>query len=136
MERARRTLAGLSLLTLALSLASSFPYAETRARLTRLRQAISEDLAYRPDAMSFWFDPDYAGFLEEVKRATPENATVAILAPESPDLYRYQAVYRLAPRRVVGRSREAEADFVAAYRTDAAGRPRGTSIANGRLWKR
>src|SRR5215831_2373639 len=125
MEGVRRALAVLSLLVLAVSLVSPLQPAETRARFERLRQAISGDPGYRADRASFWFDPDYAAFLDDVKRRTPESATVAMIVPERPDLYRYQAVYRLAPRRVVEERWKGEADAIATYFTEKTRGPGG-----------
>jgi hypothetical protein len=136
MEGVRRALAVLSLLVLAVSLVSPLQPAETRARFQRLRQAISGDAGYRADRASFWFDPDYAAFLDDVKRRTPESATVAMIVPERPDLYRYQAVYRLAPRRVVEERWKSEADAVATYFTEKTRGPGGVAITGGELWTR
>ena len=79
----------------------------------------------------FAFDPDYSAFLEDVRRRTPAGATVAVVLPESRDVYVYQAAYQLAPRRVVEAAREREASFVATYR--AAPGPGATAIAHGTL---
>jgi len=134
--RLRGVLAVLSLLVLAASLASTLSPQETRARLDRLSQAISGVRGWRSDRASFWFDPDYAAFLDEVKRRTPESSTVAILVPQAPDLYLYQAMYRLAPRRVVEERWKNEADFIATYRSEAARGPGGAAITGGMLWTR
>ena len=136
MERARRLVAALSLLALAASLSSSLRPADAVERVRRLARALSNDPTYRPEAMSFWFDADYAAFLEDVRRRTPETATVAVLVPERPDVYLYQALYRLAPRRVVDGLHTGEADAVATYRTELARGPGGVEIAGGRLWAR
>ncbi len=90
----------------------------------------------RSDRAGFWFDPDYAAFLDDVKRRTPESATVAVVVPEAPDLYRYQAYYRLAPRRVVEARWKDEADFIATYRTEVGRGPEGVAINGGMLWTR
>jgi len=82
------------------------------------------------------FDRDYSVFLEEVRRRTPEGATVAVLAPSWPDVYVYQAVYQLAPRRVVDARRAYEASFVAAYWIDAAVAPGAEAIPHGTLSQR
>jgi hypothetical protein len=85
----------------------------------------------------FWFDPDYASFLEAVRRATPEGATIAVVAPRTVDLYAYRAAYELAPRRVVEESEATKAQFVAVYRKAAIpGFPPGTPIENGTLLRR
>ena len=136
MGEVRRALAAVSLLVLAVSLASPLSIPETRARFSRLGRALTGDPSYRSDATSFWFDPEYAAFLDDVRRRTPETATVAVLVPASPDLYFDQAVYRLAPRRVVGRDRQDEARFVAEYRAPAGLDADGAAIAHGRLRQR
>ena len=136
MERARRALAAFSLLVLAVSLASPLDRRETNDRLRRVAAAFSGDAGYRSDRMSFWFDPEYAAFLQEVARRTPESATVAVLVPRRPDLYKYQAFYRLAPRRVVEERWIGEADVVATYRTERGRGPGGIEIVGGRLWTR
>ncbi|HTR02043.1 MAG TPA: hypothetical protein VMN82_02520 [Thermoanaerobaculia bacterium] len=133
MDKARRFAAVLSLLVLAASMATPLSFEETGQRLSRLAAALTGAEGYDPEAASFWFDPEYASFLEDVARRTPEDATVAVLAPESPDLYFYQAVYRLAPRRVVGRDRRTEARFVAAYGPAIGQVPDGQPVAHGRL---
>ncbi len=136
MERAKRALAVSSLLVLAVSLAAPLDPAATAARLHRFAAAIRGERDYRSDRMSFWFDADYAAFLDDVRRRTPESATVAVLVPKRPDLYKYQAYYRLAPRRVVEERWIAEADVVATYHTETGRGPGGDEIVGGRLWKR
>jgi hypothetical protein len=86
----------------------------------------------------FWFDPAYAGFLEEVRRRTPRDATIAVVVPPWPDVYVYQAAYQLAPRRVVQPDREKEATFIAAYRYQYrdTGNPDATALTNGALFRR
>jgi len=86
--------------------------------------------------MGFWFDPDYLGFLDEVGRRVPRAATVAVLVPPRPDLYKYQANYRLAPRRVVEERWLDEADVVATYKSEIGRGPGGEAIPGGLLWKR
>ena len=70
-------------------------------RLRRIAQQIHGEDVPRSLTTGFYFDPGYADFLTEITRRTPRDATVAVLVPTRPDLYRYQAVYLLAPRRVV-----------------------------------
>jgi hypothetical protein len=86
----------------------------------------------------FWFDPAYGAFLDEVRRRTPTNATIALVVPPWPDVYVYQAAYQLAPRRVVEPTREKEADFVAAYRYQYRDlrRPDVVALPNGALFRR
>jgi hypothetical protein len=136
MGAARRIVAAVSLLVLAVSLASPLPLGETRARLLRFQASLAGDPGYRSDAMSFWFDPEYAAFLEEVRRRTPETATVTVLVPVRPDLYRYQAYYRLAPRRVVEERWKDQADVVATYKPEVGRAPGGEEIPGGRIWIR
>jgi hypothetical protein len=134
----RVALAILCLVVLAISLVSSLRLELTFARFVRLRMTLRGEPGYRSDQMAFWFDLAYAEFLEEVRRRTPENATVAIVVPAAPDLYRFQGYYRLAPRRVVEERWMDEAEFVATYRTEiASGRgPGGLAIPGGLLWTR
>lgn len=134
--RLRTSLAALSLLVLAVALASPLQPRETVERFERLSAALSGDPAYRAERMGFWFDPEYEAFLADVKRLTPENATVAILVPRRPDLYVFQAFYQLAPRRVVEERWIGEADAVATYRTEDGRGPGGAAITGGRLWTR
>src|SRR5262245_25148781 len=132
----RGVVAVLSLLVLAVSLVSPLETRETRARVDRLARSISGEPGWRSDRASFWFDPDYAAFLDEVRSRTPESATVAVIVPKVPDLYLYQAYYRLAPRRVVGEGRKDEAGFVATYLTEVGRGPKGVAIRGGELWTR
>lgn len=130
----RTAIAVLSLLVLALSLTGPFEPAAAAARWHRLARALGGDVWPQREATGFWFDPDYAAFLADVKRLTPANATVAVVVPSRPDLYRYQAYYQLAPRRVVEERWKDEASFIATYRTDAGRGPGGVRIVNGELW--
>ncbi len=132
----RAAIAVLSLLVLGASLAKSFEPSATASRWRRLVGALGGDVRPQGEAAGFWFDPDFADFLAEVKRRTPPNATVAVIVPYRPDMYRYQAYYQLAPRRVVEDRWKDEAAFIATYRTDAARGPGGTAIVNGQLWTR
>ena len=134
--RLRGVLAVLSLVVLAVSLVSPFSHAEARARFQRFERALSGDSGYHAELAGFWFDPGYAAFLDDVKRRTPESATVAVIVPEAPDLYLRQAYYRLAPRRVVEERWKNEADFVATYRTEVGRGPNGVAITGGVLWTR
>ncbi|MEP6801997.1 MAG: hypothetical protein ABJC07_08675 [Acidobacteriota bacterium] len=47
----------------------------------------------RAELAEFALHPEFAAFLDEVARRTPRNASVAVLVPPRPDVYRYQAVY-------------------------------------------
>jgi hypothetical protein len=121
---------------LALSLAGSFEPAATLERWHRLVRALGGEVRPQGESAGFWFDPDFAAFLADVKQRTPPDATVAVIVPFRPDLYRYQAYYQLAPRRVVEDRWKDEAAFIATYRTDAARGSGGVPIVNGQLWKR
>jgi hypothetical protein len=69
----------------------------------------------RLSGTSFFFDPDYGPFLLAVRRATPPDATIALRAPRTHELYTYQASYILAPRRLVGADRAGQAQYEAIY---------------------
>jgi hypothetical protein len=135
-ERLRRVLAAALLLVVAASMAATFSPSEFAGRWNRLARSIAGDRTSPAQGTGFWFDRDYAVFLEEVRRRTPSSSTVAVLAPPWPDVYVYQAVYQLAPRRVVDVRRANEADFVAAYRIHAAAAPDATPIPHGTLSRR
>jgi hypothetical protein len=132
----RTAIAVLSLLVLALSLTGPFEPAATATRWYRLTRALGGDVRPQREATGFWFDPDYAAFLADIKKLTPANATVAVVVPFRPDLYRYQAYYQLAPRRVVEERWKDEASFIATYRTDAGRGPGGARIVHGELWRK
>jgi hypothetical protein len=137
-RRVRAGLAAICLVALAASLLSPHQPEATRERLSRLRRALvgDPDSNYRPESMGFWFDPDYVAFLDEVSRRVPRAATVAVLVPRRPDLYKYQANYRLAPRRVVEERWLDEADVVATYKSEIGRGPGGEAIPGGLLWTR
>ena len=134
----RRLVATVALLVLAVSLARSLEPGQLLLRTHRLARALAGEPTAPPGAAGFWFDPDYAAFLADVKAATPETATVAVLVPKAPDVYLYQALYQLAPRRVVEARWMDEAGFVATYRTDTARGPMDGArpITHGQLWAR
>ena len=134
--RLRVGLAALSLLVLAVSLSSSFEPSLTLMRAGRLAAVLRGDALPQAESYAFWFDRDYAAFLADVKAATPETASIAVLVPKRPDVYVYQASYQLAPRRVVEAKWMDEAAFVATYRTETERGPGGRPIAHGLLWKR
>jgi hypothetical protein len=126
-------LAASLLVVVAVAMAATFPPADLAARWNRLARSFAGDRAPLAQGTGFWFDRNYAPFLDEVGRRTPVTSTVAVIAPGWPDVYTYQAVYQLAPRRVVDSRRAAEADYVAAYRIDAAGAPGAVAIPYGTL---
>ena len=131
--RLRIALAAGLLAVVAASMAATFSPRELALRWNRLARSLAGQRISPGEGTGFWFDRNYAVFLDEVRRRTPPASTVAVLAPPWPDVYVYQAVYRLAPRRVVDSRRVGEADFVAAYRIDAAGAPGATAIPHGTL---
>ena len=134
--RSRVVLAVLALLVLGFSLARPLDPSQTLIRARRLVRALGGETLPPRERAAFWFDPDYTAFLADVKAATPETATIAVLVPKRPDVYLYQASYQLAPRRVVEARWIDEAAYVATYRTDAARGPGGRPIAHGQLWTR
>ena len=135
-ERLQSALAAALLFVVAASMAATFSPSELGGRWNRLARSIAGERISPAQGSGFWFDRDYAVFLEEVRLRTPSSSTVAVLPPTWPDVYVYQAVYQLAPRRDVDSRRVAEADFIAAYRIDAAGAPGATPIPHGTLSRR
>ena len=73
---------------------------------------------------------EYARFLDAVAAATPRDATVCVLSESRPGTDGY-AAYWLAPRRVVGPERYAEAPWVAVYRSKNAPPPPGAAAMPG-----
>ncbi len=134
----RRFLPGTLLLVVAAALAASFRVQEFHQKLQALRRSAGVPASLsRLLATGFAFDPGYAPFLEAVRRLTPENAAVAVVAPKTSELYVYQAVYTLAPRRVVGAGEARQAQYIALYGTEnASGFPPGSPIPNGTLARR
>ncbi|MGH9399685.1 MAG: hypothetical protein ACRD00_04910 [Thermoanaerobaculia bacterium] len=90
----------------------------------------------RASGTGFWFDRDYPAFLEALRKATPPDATIAVALPATPDVYLYQAVFTLAPRRVVALKDGASAGYVAYYRDAALSQSQGLRIAGGVLVRR
>ena len=131
----RRRVAAALLLVVALSMSMTLSPAEVARRAALFWRSLSGEAIPPGRQTAFWFDPDYAAFLEEVRRRTPSNATIAIVVPPWPDVYVYQAAYQLAPRRVVPQERRAEASWVAAYRQPPAKSPdpNAIAVANGAL---
>lgn len=132
----RRLVAALALLVLAVSLASWLKPGPLILRAHRLARALRGEAIAPSEAHGSWFDREYAAFLADVRAATPETATVAVLLPKAPDVYLYQASYQLAPRRVVEARWMDEAGFVATYWTEAPRGPGGRPITHGQLWTR
>ena len=126
-------LAASLLVVVAAAMATTLPPADLEARWNRLAHSLAGDRVPPTQGTGFWFDRNYGAFLDEVGRRTPVTSTVAVIAPAWPDVYTYQAVYQLAPRRVVDSRRAAEADYVAAYRIDARGAPGAVAIPHGTL---
>jgi hypothetical protein len=135
-EPHRRVLAVALLVILAVSLARFERRGEAARRWSLLARSLDGQPPSPAQGTRFWFDPDYAVFLDALEGRLPADASVAVLAPPWPDAYRYLAVYRLAPRRVVEARWMDEARAVAVYRTEAGRGPRGAPIANGTLWMR
>ena len=73
----------------------------------------------RAAGTGFWFDRDYPAFLEAVRAATPPRSTVAVALPKRPPAYLYQAVYTLAPRRVVTVQDALTAEYAAYFKVEA-----------------
>ena len=113
---ARRGLAAALLLVVAVSMIATVSPAEIARRCRLLWRSLAGETVTDAERTGFWFDPAYGAFLEEVRRRTPRDATIAVLVPSYPDVYVYQAAYQLAPRRVVEPGRQNEATFIAAYR--------------------
>ncbi len=109
--KARRFLAGASLVVLALFEISFFPAQAFRKGLRNLAGVPS-----RLHASGFAFDPGYGSFLYAVAAATPPTAAVAIAVPSPCELCVYQAAYTLAPRRVVALHADSDAEYMAIYR--------------------
>jgi hypothetical protein len=123
----------LLLAVVAASMVATLSPSEIGHRGRLLCRALAGEVLRSDERTGFWFDPAYEAFLDEVRRRTPRDATIAIVVPSYPDVYVYQAAYRLAPRRVVDSRRAAEADYVAAYRIDARGAPGAVAIPHGTL---
>jgi hypothetical protein len=112
----RRGLPAALLLVVAASMVATLSPAEIARRGSFLLRSLGGETISASEMTGFWFDPAYAAFLEEVRRRTPRDATIAIVVPPRPSVYVYQAAYQLTPRRVVEPGRENEATFVAVYR--------------------
>ena len=133
---ARGGLPAVLLLVVAASMITTVSPGDIARRGRLLWRSLAGETITDAERTGFWFDPAYGAFLEEVRRRTPKDATIAIVVPPRPDVYVYQAAYQLAPRRVVGSRRVDEAGFVAAYRIYAAGAPRAVLIPYGTLTRR
>jgi hypothetical protein len=129
--------AGLLLLVAASMVATLSP-TEIARRGSLLLRSLAGETITAAERTGFWFDPAYGAFLEEVRRSTPRDATIAVVVPPWPDVYVYQAAYQLAPRRVVEPGRKSEATFVAAYRYRYQGAPNPdvTALPGGALFRR
>jgi hypothetical protein len=127
----------LLLAVVAASMVATLSPSEIGHRGRLLCRALAGEVLRSDERTGFWFDPAYEAFLDEVRRRTPRDATIAIVVPSYPDVYVYQAAYRLAPRRVVERGRENEATFVAAYpyQTPAGTNPDVTALPGGALFR-
>lgn len=134
----RRSFAAALLAITAISMAATLSPAEIARRARLFSRSLSGESISSREQTGFWFDAEYAVFLEEIRRRTPANATIAIVVPSWPDVYVYQAAYQLAPRRVVQEDRKGEASFVAAYRhpIPTAADPKVIAVTNGALIRR
>jgi hypothetical protein len=134
----RRGLPAALLVVVAASMVATLSPAEIARRGSRLLRSLAGETITAAERTGFWFDPAYAAFLEEVRRRTPRDATIAVLVPPWPYVYVYQAAYQLTPRRVVEPGRESEATFVAAYRYQYRDlrNPNVIALPNGALFRR
>ncbi len=134
----RRGLPAALLLVVAASMIATLSPTEIARRGRLLLRSLRGEAVAAAERTGFWFDPAYGAFLEEVRRSTPRDATIAVVVPPWPDVYVYQAAYQLAPRRVVERGREAEASFIAAYpyQNRAISNPDVTVLPGGALFRR
>jgi len=130
--------AAVLLAVVAASMVATLSPSEIARRGQLLWRSVAGETITATGRTGFWFDPAYEAFLDEVRRRTPKDTTIAIVVPSWPDVYVYQAAYQLAPRRVVERGRENEATFVAAYPYQAANgmNPEATAIGGGALFHR
>ena len=136
-ERSPRSSVALtSLLVFAAVLFGGFPFGELPQRMANARRLLGAHDTARVDATPFWFDPQYAAFIEAVRERTPKDSTVAVIAPKTVDLYVYCAAYELAPRRIVGGEEAGRARYVAIYGPTRLGLPAGESIPGGALISR
>lgn len=137
-KRLHTAAAALLLAVVAASMVATLSPSEIAHRGRLVWRSLAGETITATGRTGFWFDPAYEAFLDEVRRRTPKDATIAIVVPSWPDVYVYQAAYQLAPRRVVERGRENEATFVAAYPYQAANgmNPEATAIAGGALFHR
>lgn len=130
----RGALARALLLVLAWAELPASALREAPVRVARAASLPEEPAARRA---AFWFDPGYSAFVEAVRQATPESATICLVAPRTTDLYVYRAAYGLVPRRVVGPEQWASSDYVAVYHAAASlPVPSGRSIPGGTLLRR
>lgn len=134
----RRGLPAALLLVLAASMVATLSPTEIARRGSLLLRSLAGETITDAERTGFWFDPAYGAFLEEIRRRTPRDATIAVVVPPWPDVYVYQAAYQLAPRRVVERGRENEAMFVVVYRYQyrAGLNPDVTALPGGALFRR
>ena len=129
--RARRATAAAGFLLLAAGLVSPLS-----PRAVEARVAIALSAGVPAD---FPFDPAFRDFLLDVERATPPDATVALVAPRG-ELYVYLAAYRLAPRRVLVGATACCPSAVGVFGTSSAVAPAGSferrAVSHGTLYLR
>src|SRR5262245_43085002 len=134
MRSPRAVASWLALLVFAAAMVSKFPFAELPQRIVNAGRLLASHQTVRVDATPFWFDPQYAAFIEAVRERTPRDATVALVVPKTIDLYVYCAAYELAPRKIVGEEEAEHARHVAVYgQTPRPDLPAGEPIPGGRL---
>jgi hypothetical protein len=128
--RARRGLTAALLLVLALAMVAAF---SPRFRLF----VRSLDGGLASGVVGDSGDPEYAAFLDGVRRRTPPDATISLVLPAESKAYVSEAEHRLAPRRVF-LGREKEAGFVAAFRYQYRDvlNPDVMKVPNGALFRR
>jgi hypothetical protein len=130
----RRSLAAVLALVVAVSIVVLSPLEFARQFRAFARSFVSRAVGH---GLGESRDPDYAAFLEGVRRLTPPDATIALVLPTDSEPYVSEATARLAPRRIVLRSHEDEATFVAAYRYQYRDvrNPDVMAIPNGALFR-
>ncbi len=136
MTRWRRALPGALLVLLGATEAASLRPRDVVPRARLLARQLAGARVARSELAEFALDPVFADFLDDVARRTPPDASVAVLVPPRPDVYRYQAVYFLAPRRVLDAERISQAQFVAIYARAAESAPGAEALTNGSLSRR
>jgi hypothetical protein len=83
----------------------------------------------------FLFDRTYGEFLLALSKVLPPEKTLCLAVPGSNESYVYEAVYMLAPRRVIVNAPSNDCDYVAVFPAppDAAPGQRDRLLAGGLL---